>query len=61
MKESEEHFKLAVTDAPFPIIIHAEGGEILNLSKACTDLTGYDQSEIENIDDCLKKLRLLLM
>ncbi len=49
LQQSEERLRLAMLNAPLPIMIHAEDGEILHISKAWTDLTGYDPEEITTI------------
>ncbi|MFZ5764671.1 MAG: transporter substrate-binding domain-containing protein [Thermodesulfobacteriota bacterium] len=41
LAESEERFRRAIVEAPFPIMIHAEDGEILVLSRVWRKLTGY--------------------
>lgn len=45
------YIRHAITHAPFPIIIHAEDGTILQMSKACTDITGYSLKEVPTIAD----------
>ena len=47
--ESEQRFRRAVEEAPFPIIIHAEDGEILTTSRSWTEITGYEPEEIPTI------------
>ena len=42
LRESEQRLRSAVLAAPYPLMLHAEGGEILQLSRAWTTLTGYD-------------------
>jgi PAS domain S-box-containing protein len=51
LRQSEEQFRRAVLYAPFPILIHAEGGEILQVSRTWTELTGYTQEELRTISD----------
>src|SRR5215831_4738183 len=51
LRASEEQFRRAVLYAPFPILIHAEGGEILQVSQTWTELTGYTQEELRTISD----------
>ena len=51
MRESEERFRRAFSDAPFPIMIHAEDGEVLQINKRWTELTGYAHSAIPTISD----------
>jgi two-component system CheB/CheR fusion protein len=41
LRESEEQFRRAIEDAPIPIIMHAEEGEVLQISRTWTELTGY--------------------
>jgi PAS domain S-box-containing protein len=51
LRQSEEQFRRAVLYAPFPILIHAQGGEILQVSRTWTELTGYAQEELRTISD----------
>ncbi|GAB4280084.1 MAG: hypothetical protein Fur0025_07740 [Oscillatoriaceae cyanobacterium] len=44
-----QQFYLAVLDSPLPIIIHAEDGAVLQISKAWTEITGYQPEEIPTI------------
>ncbi len=46
LKLSEERFRKAIEEAPFPIMIHAEDGEVLTLSRAWTELSGYTLEDI---------------
>jgi PAS domain S-box-containing protein len=41
LRESEQRLRSAVLAAPYPLMLHAEGGEILQLSRAWTEVTGY--------------------
>ena len=49
LKQSEERFRSAITQAPFPIMLHAEDGEVIQVNRAWTDLTGYTPEEIPTI------------
>jgi len=51
LRASEERLRRAVLDAPFPIMLHAEDGEVLLLSKAWCDISGYSLQEIPTISD----------
>lgn len=51
LRESEERFRRAIVDAPFPIIMHNEDGEIVQLSNTLTELTGYTRAELKTIGD----------
>ena len=55
LQESESRFRRAVLDAPFPIMIHAEDGEILNMSHVWSDLTGYTPEELPTLDAWTEK------
>jgi PAS domain S-box len=46
LRESEQRLRSAVLAAPYPLMLHAEGGEILQLSRAWTMLTGYDADSL---------------
>ncbi|HXG12803.1 MAG TPA: PAS domain S-box protein [Gemmataceae bacterium] len=55
LRESEERFRRAVLDAPIPIMIHAEDGEVLLVSRAWTELSGYTLADIPTIADWTEK------
>ncbi|MGI8409491.1 MAG: PAS domain S-box protein [Pyrinomonadaceae bacterium] len=48
---SEEQFRLTILNAPIPVIMHAEDGRVLQISRSWTELTGYtleDESVIQS-------------
>ena len=49
LQESEERFRRAVADAPFPMLIHAEDGEIVIVNQVWTDLTGYTHADMPTV------------
>jgi len=49
LNESEKKFRLAIEDSPVPVMLHAEDGEVLALSSAWTEITGYSIKEIPQI------------
>jgi diguanylate cyclase (GGDEF)-like protein/PAS domain S-box-containing protein len=51
LRESQERFRRAIEEAPFPIMIHAEDGEVLALSRTWTEITGYARTDIPTIAD----------
>ncbi len=53
---SEEQFRRAIEDAPIPVIMHAEDGQVLQVSKAWTALTGYTRRRYSHAR-CLVKPR----
>ena len=50
LRASEKRLQRSVLDAPIPIMIHAEDGEVLMISQQWTELTGYTHAEIPTID-----------
>ncbi|NET38255.1 MAG: diguanylate cyclase [Cyanothece sp. SIO1E1] len=54
LRQSEERFRRAVMDAPFPVMLYTEDGEILQLNKTWVELTGYSHDEILTIPDWIK-------
>ncbi len=55
LQESEERFRQAFMHAPFPVMIFAEDGEVLQINHAWTDFTGYTHSEISTLTDWREK------
>lgn len=55
LKRSSERLRDAIIEAPIPIMIHAEDGEVLHLSRAWTELTGYEQHDIPTIQSWAAK------
>ncbi|MFE4105822.1 PAS domain-containing sensor histidine kinase [Almyronema epifaneia] len=51
LRASETRTRRAIQFAPFPIVIHAEDGEILAISQTLADITGYSAAEIPTITD----------
>ena len=46
-----EPFRQTLMDAPFPMMIHAEDGEVLQINAAWTEITGYTHADIPTISD----------
>ncbi len=44
-----ERFRRVVAEAPLPVLLHAEGGEVLQLSDAFTEITGYTAAEVPTV------------
>lgn len=49
LEVSETRFRSAIVNAPFPIMLHAEDGSILTISRTWTELTGYTLADIPTI------------
>ena len=54
-RSSEKKLSRALANAPIPIIIHAEDGEILQINRVWTELTGYSIEDIPTIADWTEK------
>lgn len=54
LQESEERFRRAVLNAPLPIMIHADNGEVILISRTWTELTGYTADEMKTVSTWLK-------
>ncbi len=55
LRESEEQFRRAIEDAPIPIIMHAEDGQVLRISHTWAALTGYTLADIPTVDAWLSR------
>ncbi len=55
LKSSEEQFRKAIEDAPIPIIMQAEDGEVLQISHSWTELTGYSINDLRSFDEWVTK------
>jgi two-component system CheB/CheR fusion protein len=56
LRRREEQLRRAIIEAPIPIIMHAEDGEILELSREWCRLTGYGREEAPRFADWLVRL-----
>jgi PAS domain S-box-containing protein len=56
LRESEQRLRQAIINAPFPIFIHEEDGNIIYMSHICSEITGYSLSEIDTIAKWTKKV-----
>ncbi len=55
LRRSEERFRRAVYAAPFPVMIHAEGGQVLTVNRAWTEITGYTHDDMPTIEAWTEK------
>jgi len=55
VRESEQEFRRAIEDAPIPVIMHAEDGKVLQLSRTWTELTGYTAEDVPTFDAWLTR------
>ncbi|WP_013323034.1 PAS domain S-box protein [Gloeothece verrucosa] len=56
LRESEERFRQAIYEAPLPILIHAEDGEILQINWAWSEISGYQPQEIPTLSAWVQKV-----
>ena len=55
LRESDERFRRAIEEAPIPIMIHADDGEVFQISKTWTELTGYSHEQIPTLNAWVKR------
>ncbi|MGB3491374.1 MAG: PAS domain S-box protein [Elainellaceae cyanobacterium] len=55
LKESEQRFRYAIAEAPFPIVIHAEDGEVLRVNHTWTERSGYQHADIPTMQEWMLK------
>lgn len=51
LAQSEKRFRKAVEEAPLPILIFAEDGEVITVSHTWLEITGYAVEQIATLDD----------
>lgn len=54
MTQSEEQFRLAVENAPVPILIHSDDNQILHMSKGWSFYSGYTIEDVPTLADWVK-------
>lgn len=55
LKESERRFRNAIINAPNPIMIHADDGEIITVNDALIHRTGYSREELRTVADWIER------
>jgi PAS domain S-box-containing protein len=55
LRQSEERFRRAILDAPLPVILHAEDGEVILINSVWTELSGYRSEDIPTLEDWTEK------
>ena len=54
LRQSEQRFRLANFHAPFPIMLHTDDGEVLQVNDAWTHITGYPPQELSTVEAWLR-------
>jgi PAS domain S-box-containing protein len=49
LQEREEGLRRAIMETPFPIMIHAEDGQVVCVNRAWTDISGYTHEQIPSV------------
>ncbi len=49
LRESEGRFRRAISQAPIPVLIFTEDGEVLSVSDSLVEMTGYQLSEVARL------------
>jgi|GEM_PF-6082274 len=52
---SDERFRSAFFEAPFPAMIHSEDGKVLQMNRKWTDVTGYTLKDIPTVETWVQK------
>ena len=55
LRWSEQRFRRAIRDAPYPIMIHDEEGQVLTINRVWEEITGYTQTDIPTITHWTEK------
>ena len=55
LRTSEEQFRRAVEDAPIPVIMQAEDGQVLQINRTWTELTGYTLTDVPTFEAWLTR------
>lgn len=55
LRQSEERFRKAITEAPFPMMLHSEDEQVIALSRGWTEISGYSLSDIPTTTEWARK------
>lgn len=55
LRQSEERFRKAITEAPFPIMIHADNEEVIAISRGWAEISGYSLNDIPTTSEWIRK------
>ncbi len=54
LRQTEQRFRLANFHSPFPVMLHTDDGEVIQVNDAWTHITGYQQEEISTVETWLR-------
>ncbi|MFW6267154.1 MAG: PAS domain S-box protein [Halanaerobium sp.] len=55
IKQREKMFASALNEAPIPMMVHAEDGQVVIVNNTWTEITGYKKEEIDTISKWVQK------
>jgi PAS domain S-box-containing protein len=55
LRQGEDQLRRAIEDAPLPIIMHTEDGQVLQISRMWTELTDYTLADLPTLDAWLNR------
>jgi PAS domain S-box-containing protein len=55
VEEERNRLRRIVEGAPFPVIVHAEDGQVLHISRTWLEITGYGREELTTMDDWVER------
>ncbi|KYF70084.1 hypothetical protein BE15_31960 [Sorangium cellulosum] len=55
LQEREERFRRAVMATPFPVMIHADDGQVVCVNRAWTDIAGYASGDLPTVEAWLDR------
>lgn len=55
IKRRENLFSNAISEAPYPIMIHSEDGKVKKINNAWTNISGYNIEDISELNDWFQK------
>lgn len=55
LRESEERLRLVLQNAPLPIMLHTEAGEVLQVNQVWAEITGYHLEDIPTLEAWTEK------
>ncbi|MEJ2627345.1 MAG: PAS domain S-box protein, partial [bacterium] len=56
LRESEERFRKSIMKAPFPVMVHAEDGEVILVNKVWETISGYRLKEMPTVSNWTEKV-----
>lgn len=55
LRASQERFRRVVVDSPFPIMLHAEDGVVIQVSNSWCEITGYTHEELASVEEWTRR------